>query len=67
VKLDLRILNEATPRFLFNVLKEGILLYCKNIHSEYEIRVISKYVDIKPMLDYFDRLSIEEVLGPDDK
>ena len=31
--------------------------------DEYELKVIIQYLDIKPMLDKFDRISIKEVLG----
>ncbi len=64
INVDLRILNNATPRFLFQVIKSGIILYSQdnNFKDEYEIKVIHQYLDIKPMLDMFDNISIREVL-----
>lgn len=64
VYIDLRILNNATPRFLFNVLKNGKNIFARSqrFFHEFEIRVLYDYQDIKPMLDYYDKLSISEVL-----
>ena len=65
IEIDLRILNKCTPRFLFQVIKNCKILYCKNntFKDEYEVKIINQYLDIKPMLDMFDMISIKEVLG----
>jgi predicted nucleotidyltransferase len=65
INIDLRVLNNQPPRFLFQVLKNGKLIYFKdkNFKDEFEIKVITKYLDIKPMLNYFDNLFLKEVYG----
>ena len=65
IEIDLRILNYCSPRFLFQVIKNAKILYVKdkNFKDEYELKVINQYLDIKPMLDMFDNISIKKVLG----
>lgn len=63
INVDLKILNEKPPRFLFQVIKHGILIHCKDstVKDEFEIKVITQYLDIKPLLDHFDNLFLREV------
>ncbi len=65
IEIDLRILNTCSPRFLFQVIKNAKILYVNdnNFKDEYELKVINQYLDIKPMLDMLDNLSIKKVLG----
>ena len=65
INIDLRIINNATPRFKFQIIKNGIILYSKEetFKDEYVIEIINQYLDIKPMLDMFDNIYIREVLG----
>ncbi|KKN37072.1 hypothetical protein LCGC14_0767210 [marine sediment metagenome] len=65
IEVDLRVINNSSPRFLFQVIKNARTLYVKDINfkDEYELKVMNQYLDIKPMLDEFDRISIQEVLG----
>ena len=65
IEVDLRVLNNSSPRFLFQAIKNARTLYVKDINfrDEYELKVINQYLDIKSMLDEFDRISIKEVLG----
>lgn len=69
IEIDLRILNDCTPRFLFNVIKNGLVIYSKddNFRDEFTLRVIREYLEIKPMLDMFDRISIKEGLEYESK
>ncbi len=64
INVDLRIINNATPRFLFHVIKNGKILFEKNstFTHEFELKVLSMYQEIKPMLDMYDKISIMEVL-----
>jgi len=64
INLDIRILNNRPPRFLFHVIKYGKIIYCKEsiFKDKFELRVITEYLDIKPLLDYFDNLFLKEVL-----
>lgn len=69
IEIDIRILNNSTPRFLFQVVKNGIVIYSKddNIRDEYLLKVIHEYLDIKPMLDLFDNIAIKEALKNESK
>ncbi len=64
IEIDICILNDATPRFLYNVIKGGQNIYSKEkkIQYEYEIRILYYYLDIKPMLDMYDKITIMEAL-----
>jgi len=64
INIDLRILNNATPRFLFQVINNNILLFVKNrrFMHEFELKVLSTYQEIKPMLDMYDKIYIMEAL-----
>jgi len=48
-RVDLVILNDAPLRLYYNIIKEGIILYCKDelkrIHRE--VKIMSKYLDQK--------------------
>ncbi|GAG89208.1 unnamed protein product, partial [marine sediment metagenome] len=50
--------------FLYNVIKGGQNIYSKEkkIQYEYEIRILYYYLDIKPMLDMYDKITIMEAL-----
>ena len=64
IEVDLNILNDATPRFLYNIMKNGSNIYSKDetIQHEFEIRVLYDYLDIKPLLDMYDKMTIMDVL-----
>lgn len=64
INVDLSILNNATPRFLYNVIKNGVPLYIKDeiFRYNFEIKTMYDYLDIKPMLDKYDKLFIMEEL-----
>ncbi len=68
INIDLKILNDSTPRFLFKLIKEGKVLYVKSrtFMHEFELRVIFKYQEIKPMLDANDKLLIMGVVSDGD-
>ncbi len=65
VNVEVRILNKCSPRFLFQVIKYGKIIYCKNSNfkDEFELKVITQYIDIKPLLNYFDNLFLRKVYG----
>lgn len=67
IEIDFVILNEATPRFLYNVLKSGYCIYAVNetLQHEFSIKIIREYLDVKPMLDMYDKMTVMEVI--DDK
>lgn len=65
INVDLRIINKGTPRFLFGLINNSEILFVrdKTLMYEFELKIIYKYQDIKPMLDKYDRNSILEVLA----
>ena len=69
IKVDLRILNNAKPRFMFQVLNNSILLFFRNrsFMHEFELKVMSMYQEIKPMLDMYDKIYIMEALTDEHK
>ncbi len=64
IEIDLSILNNATPRFLYNIIKNGYAIHSKNktIQQEFEIKVSYEYLDIKPILDMYDKITVMDVL-----
>ena len=64
IEIDLCILNDATPQFLYNVIKNGNLIHSKNetLQHEFEIRVLYDYLEIKPLLDMYDKMTVMDVL-----
>lgn len=69
VNVDLRILNKTTPRFLFHIIDEGIPLFIRDytFFHEFELKTMSMYQEIKPMLDMYDNMYISEVLNDEYK
>ncbi|MFO8020239.1 MAG: nucleotidyltransferase domain-containing protein [Promethearchaeia archaeon] len=63
VEADVRVLNNVPPRFLFKVINQGILIYCSDetFKNEVELNAIRRYVDIKPLLAFFDNAYLDEV------
>jgi len=64
IEIDLCILNDATPRFLYNIIKSGRIIHSKDetFQHEFEIRVLYDYLEIKPLLDIYDKMTIMDVL-----
>ncbi|MBA7679108.1 hypothetical protein ES703_87391 [subsurface metagenome] len=64
IEIDLYILNDATPRFLYNIIKCGRIIHSKDetIQHEFEIRVLYDYLEIKPLLDMYDKMTVMDVL-----
>jgi len=64
IEIDLCILNEGTPRFLYNVIKSGRIIYSKDdsLLHEFELRVLYDYLEIKPLLDVYDKMTVMDVL-----
>jgi predicted nucleotidyltransferase len=57
VVFDVRVLNDATPRFLNQSIRKGLNIYSvnRNFKDEYELYVLHTYMDIKPFLDEMDK------------
>ncbi len=64
IEIDLCILNSVTPRFLYNVIKTGCVIHSKNetLQHEFEIKVLYDYLEIKPFLDMYDKMTVMDVL-----
>ena len=62
--LDVRLLNNAPWDFCFAVIN-GRLLYAKNedMRAQYEMEVITKYLDFKPITDYYLTVQKQMLLG----
>ncbi len=54
---DVRVLNNAHPEFKYEVVKTGIAVFSRDEQErfDYEADVISTYLDLKEMYDFFDR------------
>ncbi|HNX40716.1 MAG TPA: nucleotidyltransferase domain-containing protein [Methanothrix sp.] len=54
---DVRVLNNAHPEFQYEVIKTGKAVFSrsKEERCDYEAEVISTYLDLKEMYDYYDR------------
>lgn len=55
--VDVHALNEATAAFAFRVLQDGRLIWerGKERRQNWEAHTLSRYQDLKPMLDFYDR------------
>ncbi|MHA1131777.1 MAG: type VII toxin-antitoxin system MntA family adenylyltransferase antitoxin [Candidatus Helarchaeota archaeon] len=58
VRIDLRVLNKMPLRFIFSVLQNSKLLFCRNeqIRIEFEEKVITQYIDFKYYDDLYDEI-----------
>ncbi len=54
---DVRVLNNAHPKFQYEVVKTGVAVFSRDEQErfDYEADVISTYLDLKEMYDFFDR------------
>jgi len=54
---DVRVLNNAHPEFQYEVVKTGVAVFSRDEQErfDYEADVISTYLDLKEMYDFFDR------------
>ncbi|MFP3946372.1 MAG: nucleotidyltransferase domain-containing protein [Archaeoglobaceae archaeon] len=55
---DVRILNDRPVRFLYSLLKNCQILYCKDESKriDFESKVMVKYLDIKPHHQYYEKM-----------
>lgn len=52
-RVDLLVLNSASVEIAFKVLKEGVLVYeaDRDFRADFEVLVMKKYFDLKPLLE----------------
>jgi len=50
--VDVLILNQAPPALRYAVLRDGILLFCRDHQAmiEFRVRTVNEYLDFKPIL-----------------
>ncbi|MHA1719876.1 MAG: type VII toxin-antitoxin system MntA family adenylyltransferase antitoxin [Promethearchaeota archaeon] len=63
--IDVRVLNDSSPRFLNQAVYKGFLIYCadEDFKNEYELQVLHDYFDFKPILDMFENNYLKLNLG----
>ena len=51
-EIDLVILNEAPPALKYEIIKKGILVFCRNenVYDEFYLRAMKEYFDFYPIL-----------------
>jgi predicted nucleotidyltransferase len=65
LEVDLVDLRATPPRFQHAVTSQGRLLCCRDRQArlEYEARLMSEYLDYKPVDEFFDRVALERARG----
>lgn len=63
LEFDVKILNSSPIYFQYEVIKEGEVVYSgdEKERIEYEVCVVSVYLDYKPVLDFFNRRLLREI------
>jgi len=63
VEFDIKILNESSTFFQFQVLKKGRKIYCSDeiARIRYEVKVMGEYQDFKPYLDYYNKRMYQHI------
>ncbi len=60
--VDVLILNQAPPAFRYAVLRDGILLFCRDRQAmiEFRVRALNEYLDFKPILKRHENAILEK-------
>ncbi len=60
--VDVLILNQAPPALAYAVLRDGILVFCRDHQTriEYQLHTVNKYLDFKPILERHERAILEK-------
>ncbi|MEM3526178.1 MAG: nucleotidyltransferase domain-containing protein [Candidatus Jordarchaeaceae archaeon] len=63
-EIDLRILNNQSPRFVYQVIKEGRVIFCRDEEERvaFETSVTKEYLDFKPFYEEYDRVRRKRIL-----
>ena len=61
-EVDVLILNQAPPALRYAVLRDGVLLYCRDRQAmiEFRVRAVNEYLDFKPILRRHERAILEK-------
>jgi uncharacterized protein len=59
--VDVVILNQAPVALAYRVLRDGLLLSCRDqdVRIQYTARIVMEYLDFKPVLELFERAVLE--------
>jgi len=62
---DVRILNGRSFRFLYQVLRDGEIVFQRDEEErvKFEMYVVSRYLDFKPFYEQYDEKRRERILG----
>jgi len=65
IEVDVRVLNGEDPRFVYNVLREGEILYMRDeeVRISFETSAMREYLDMKPFIDRYDRAVRQRLTG----
>ena len=60
--VDVLVLNQAPPALRYAVLRDGILLFCRDRQAmiEFRVRAVNEYLDFKPILKRHERAILEK-------
>ena len=63
-ELDVRILNDQSLRFVYQVLKEGKVVFCRDDEERvaFETIITKRYLDFKPLYEEYDRIRRERLI-----
>jgi len=71
--VDVLILNQAPPALRYAVLRDGVLLFCRDrqVLIQFRVQTLNEYLDFKPILQRHERAILErarkgELLGGHD-
>ena len=61
-EVDVLILNQAPSTLRYAVLRDGVLLFCRDRQSmiEFRLQTVNEYLDFKPILDRHKRAILEK-------
>ena len=64
-EIDVRILNNQSYRFLHQVIRDSIIIFCRDETEriKFETTTIKKYFDLKPFYEEYDQKRRERILG----
>lgn len=63
-ELDVRILNDQSLRLVYQVLKEGKVVFCRDNEERvaFETIITKRYLDFKPLYEEYDRIRNERLI-----
>ncbi|MBS7251592.1 MAG: nucleotidyltransferase domain-containing protein [Candidatus Freyarchaeota archaeon] len=64
-EVDVRVLNGQSTRFVYQVIKEGKVVFCRNEEErvEFETNITKIYLDIKPLHEEYDRVRRQRIIA----